>query len=69
MAHMSMKQARALRDGILKGDSNIAKAWREMISGEVAASSESLSSEAASPDTATERKALGIPEVEIEEAW
>ena len=28
---MTMKQARAMRDGVLKGDSSIAKAWKELL--------------------------------------
>ena len=36
MAKMTMKQARAMRDGTLKGDSAIARAWKELITGEAA---------------------------------
>ena len=39
MAKMTMKQARAMRDGVLKGDSAIAKAWQELITGEAASPS------------------------------
>lgn len=46
MAKMTMKQARAMRDGTLKGDSAISRAWKELISGGVA-------SEAAQPEGAS----------------
>lgn len=34
MAKMTLKQARAMRDGILKGDSAMAVAWKELLGGE-----------------------------------
>lgn len=36
MAKMTLAQARKMRDGVLKGDSAIAQAWKELISGEAA---------------------------------
>ncbi len=53
MAKMTMKQARAMRDGTLKGDSNIAKAWKELITGEAAP--EDSTPSAASPEERGEK--------------
>ena len=33
---MTLAQARKMRDGVLKGDSAIARAWKELITGEAA---------------------------------
>ena len=35
---MTLAQARKMRDGVLKGDSAIARAWKELLTGEAAAS-------------------------------
>lgn len=68
MPHMSMKQARALRDGTLKGDSNLAKAWRELIEGGATEDVGPFVTDEESTDTAAERAALGIPpRVDVEE--
>ena len=37
---MTLAQARKMRDGVLKGDSAIARAWKELITGEAAAPSD-----------------------------
>ncbi len=46
MAKMTLAHARKMRDGVLKGDSVIAQAWKELISGEAATEAPSPASSA-----------------------
>ncbi len=69
---MSLKQARAMRDGILKGDSAMSQAWKEIL-GQVpegsppdASSWEEISK---AEGTDKERLALGIPLPDEEEEF
>ena len=61
MPRITLKQARAMRDGILKGDSEMAKAWKELIEGGASEDVGPFVVDEADPDTSKERKALGIP--------
>ena len=64
---MTLEQARKMRDGVLKGDSAIAKAWKELISGEPSAIPSDTSPQEGSPDTAKERREKGISALVTEE--
>ncbi len=66
---MHIEQARAMRDGLLKGDSVMAQAWKELL-GQVPegqAPDESSWEEISKTEgTAKERLALGIPTIDEE---
>ena len=68
MPKMTLEQARKMRDGVLKGDSAIAQAWKELITGEAATpSAADTSSPAASPG---ERGAHTLASLKAQaEAW
>lgn len=53
MAKMTLKQARAMRDGVLKGNSVMAKAWKELITGEAAVAPTSEASPSSPGDRGT----------------
>jgi len=67
MAKMTMKQARAMRDGTLKGDSAIARAWKELISGEAAPAMADSPSSPGSPDNDAEHQLASLKA--RQEAW
>ena len=65
MPKMTLEQARKMRDGVLKGDSAIARAWKELISGDVAPPPQD-----SSPATSSDRGAATLASMRArEEAW
>ena len=76
---MHIDQARKMRDGLLKGDTVMARAWKELLPGYGGSSDSDVSPDSPSPgssenpDTTEERKALGIPPIhgseEDSEGW
>lgn len=62
MGKMTLEQARKMRDGILKGDSAMSQAWKELLGGEpLAQAAQAVVASAEEQDTDKERKALGLP--------
>ena len=67
---MTMKQARAMRDGILKGDSAMAQAWKELLGGSAGGSASAATTGSSLPASTGERGEKTIARFKAaEEGW